>query len=495
MAALVAGTGCAQIFGLDNTTGVDAPSGDVASIQVQRVSIGSSVIKSPQDMSMQTAQFLQDDGAGGYASVPGELSGVDTLSARVTGTPPVLFTVPDEDVPTRMYALPARAQLASLFAFEHPNPQEPLPSSKLMLSVTLPTPYVTGQTFRVESIGAWVRRSLVAAELPLPDMSLSTISTQLDYNATAAPMFTPIAGGERVRIIASDVTLLLRYTGQELTGVLQAQFDQTDGTDTMAGTMTAVTADKTAVGMIDPPALSARFAAVRPAVGAAAMTWRVTAAPGWQYASETGVRLNTASPAPAATDTMFTATFGNPFESLDWRSLLTFATSASRSYAYTENAMTANVTLSAAMSMSVEPGTDPTTFDLPSGLPITITANQTALVTDGQPLQIDPTKPVEIDATLDRPTNTVYSLALVELGLDTTGASPVVTRKTIVDVSSTTTVFKIPSNLFTVGKSYYLTYRSTQGFYPGAADGDLQTTMLPRAAASFDSAVFTVEMP
>ena len=65
--------------------------------------------------------------------------------------------------------------------------------------------------------------------------------------------FTPTLRRPAARITAADVVLFLRYIGGRLTGVLQAtQFDQTDGTDPVTGTMVAVAHDKTLSDSIRP---------------------------------------------------------------------------------------------------------------------------------------------------------------------------------------------------------------------------------------------------
>lgn len=485
MAALVAGTGCAQLFGLDETTGIDAGNADVASLQVQRVSIGASVLKAPQDLMNQTAAFVQDDGT----QTPGEPSAAGTFTAAVPGMPAVMFTVPDMRVPRRLLALPARAQRANFAVFEHASPQEPLAGSQIALDVTLPSPYVStpeAESFTVQAVGAWMQRTLMPGELPLPDMGLTKIMTTLDY-AT----FTAMTASDKARITSADVVLLTRYTGTRLSGVFQAQFEQTAGTDPMTGTMTAVAADKVLMATLDPAAFTTRYTAVRPGVTGLAMSYRLTAAPGWSVGSDTGVRLASAN--VGATDTTITRMFGNPFESLDWRTVFSFATSSSRSYSFTDGVNTAAVSLTAGMAMTLEPGDASFALDTPAGLPITIRANLNALTTDGMMLPLDLTKPVEIDAIIDRPTNTLYNVQLVELGFDEMGA---LTRTTVVDAFTTgMPSLKLPPELFTVGKTYYIRFRCLQGGFPDAATGSLQAAVLPVSVGALDSGVFTVGMP
>lgn len=490
-AALVASTGCAQLFGIDETTAVDA-NVSLASIQVQRVSVGATVEKDPQDMSSQMATFY-DDSAGTLAPVPGVLAGTDTFTGAAAGNPSAIFTVPDTIVPTRMWALPARTQRGNFVQYEHPNPQPALPSSAFDVIVTLPTPYVTGESFAIQAIGAWMTRTLVAADLPTVDTMVSTIDppAPIPYS-----MFVPIGPNVTAwRVTLNDVVVLLRYTANRLSGVFQTQLEQTDGPDLLMGTMTAVQANSTLMATLDPPGFTTRFAAARPAVAGLAMSWRVNAAPGHAVAVDTGVRLNSGA---LTTETSLMTTYGNPFESLDWRAVFLFTASASRSYTYSEGGMMAAVGLSASFSTTLTTTEPATTVNLANaaGLPITIEANQATLVTDGMTLTIDPAQPVVVEATLDRPTNTAYQLTLVQLGLDTSGMAPVVTRTIVVDaITAGMPTFKLPPTLFTAGKSYYFTFRAIQGGLSDAASGDTQTPTLPVSYAALDSAVFTVGMP
>jgi hypothetical protein len=394
---LLLASGCAQLFGIDETSAPDAPSGEQVTLSMQRASIGASLVRAPFDLTGQTAKFLVDDGGGGFTQIDGVLGPADTFSAPIlTGTPAALFSMPD--MVLRLSALPSRDQRWHYGVFEHPDPVAPLPNSIVMLTVTLPTQYVAAETFRVEVIGAWMRRPLMAADLPTPAAGNVNISRALPYAS-----FTPSTSSPAAKIVASDVALLLRYgtppaTANQLTGVFQAQFEQTDGTDPMNGTLSAVQAGDALSATIDPPGYSARFAAVNPAVTGLGMSWSVNASPGHAVGSTGGVALNSAS--PAMTDTTINASYGNPFESLDWRAILTFVSSSSRTYMVGTTA----VPLGASLVTYQTPGTG-LGLTFPVGLPITVRANLTPLTSDGMNLPLDLSKAVTIDAIIDRPRN------------------------------------------------------------------------------------------
>lgn len=469
-------TGCAQIFGLDETSASDA-NADAITLTLGRASIGATVTMNPLDVSMLSATWLADDGAGGYQRIPGSVSAPGTFTAPIMdGAPPVQFTLPDMNG-DRIWATGARAQKGYFVAFEHPGPEAPLPNSAVVVNATLPTPSALGETFRVEIIGAWMRAGLMTPATT----GATVVGETLQYSA-----FTPMAGNAPARFTSADVVLVLRYSGSQLSGVLQKQLDQTDGMDMVDGAMTAVsTTESSLMATIDPTALMTRYSAVQPSLTSTlAQSYFVRAAPGASVGQPQGTVLVSGSPMP--TDTAITASFGNPFTSLGWKSVVDYATSMSRTYMID---MTHSVSLSATLRTIAEVGADPLTFDSPAGLPVTVQINATPLTTDGTAVMLDPTKPVVVDATLDAPQNSAYAARLVEL--DASGAS--VTRTSIAEMVVTGTPhFVFPPELFVAGHMYYVQVTSYQGGFDGAASGDLQTVTLPYSIGTLDSGVFTV---
>jgi hypothetical protein len=480
---LLAASGCAQIFGIDETSG---PSVDPArvSVTMQRWSIGASVSKNPLDMSMETGEFLLDDGAGNFTKLPAEHTAPETLSALLPeGTPPAVFSLPDVPTPyKRLWAMPARDRRGVFSAYEHPSPEEPLPNSSIMLQVALPSPYVSSESFRLEAIGAWMARALVPAELPAPDMGIATINASLPYTSWARMTGSPAA-----RITSQDVVVVERYVGNMLTGVYQTPpFDQTDAADPITANLLPVPANRPFMATVMPTDYAQRFNAVRPAVTGLNQSWVINAAPGWSIGSTVGPRLHAGAVAMA--DTMISTMFGNPFESLDWRSLAQFSTYAARTYMFQGMLAT---TLTAQLYTIAEPGSSALTFDMAAGLPINIRANEVPLSTDGMTVALDLTKPVEVDAILDQPGSTLYFVALVEVALSMDGMA--VEKKTIVDAITTgDPKVRFPQEYFQVDHYYYFDFRSMKGGYTNAAAGDLQTLELPYTVARADSAVFQV---
>lgn len=480
---LVAVPGCAQLFGLDETTGPDTGP-DRVSVTMQRWAIGGTVQKGPLDLTGQTASFLVDDGAGNFTVVPGEQTSANTFSAPITdGTPAVLFTLPDLPAPfPRLWAQPARERHGVFVVFEHPDPLEPLPNSSFTVSATLPTPYVAGEAFRIEAIGAWMAGGVAPAQLA--DGTATTITASVPYAG-----FSRMTGSPAARITSQDVVVLERYAGNQLTGVYQVPpFEQTDGADPITATVAPVAATNALNAAIDPTTYAQRFSAVRPAVAGLSMPWNVTAAPGWELGSNAGPRLHAGG--AATTDTAITAMFGNPFESLGWHSLLQFVTQATRTYSF--QGLVA-MTLSSAMYTVQEPS-DMLTLDMPAGLPINIRANEVPLSTDGMTVPLDLTKAVVVDAITDKPANTVYFATLYEVALS---ADMTTVERTIVVDALTTGEPKItfPADKFQVDHFYYIDFRCMQGGFLDAASGDLETVTLPYSVSRADSAVFQVVAP
>lgn len=481
--ALLCGGGCAQLFGLEETTGSpDAPPNEV-SLAVQRVSIGSTVVKAPQDMSAQMATFYVDDAAQGYTTTPGALIPPNTFTAPVMeGTPPVLFTTPD--MVSRFFAT-SRAQRVNVYAFERPGAATAATTSNIQVTVTLPSAYVSNESFNIVAIGPWTQHPLAAGELPAPDLGNTAINTPLiDYTTQFSSMLGS-AVTVRPKITATDYVVLLRSVGNRLTGFLESQFEQGDATDVITGTMTAVATDRTLNATIDPTGYAMRYSAVRPATTGLSIGWNINAAPGGSDGSSRGIQLMAGG--SAMTDTMVTTMYGNPFDGHGWKAVLSFNTSSNRTYTF----MTAPVPLSATMSTMLD-ASQATALTLPAGLPITIRANLVNLTSDGMMLPLDLTKPVVVDANIDKISATYYSLALYEIEV----AGMTSARKLIVEaVTAGMPSFKLPQSLFQVGRHYVLQFRAHDGGFANAAAGDFQTFTLPYSTSSLDSGLFTVVAP
>lgn len=479
--ALVCVGGCAQLFGLDETTNAPDANPDEVSLAVQRVSIGSTVVKSPQDMSGQMATFYVDDGTGTFTTTPGMLVPPNKLTAQIPMvTPAVQFTLPDDMTP--YFFASSRAQIANNVVFERPGMMPAADTSQLHIIVDLPSGYIATEAVSVLALGPWTQHQLdPATELPAPGMGLTAIDATVNYVAG----FSNLASSAmtRAKITTADYVLVLRTDGPKLTGYLETQFDQTDATDMISGTMVAVTPDRTVNATIDPSVFMTRFSMVQPMTAASfALGWSITAAPGASVGQTRGIQL--AAGGSSMTDTMLTASYANPFEAR-WKSLLTYAATSLRSYTF----MMAPVPLRATMETVSDPTT--TSITLPAGLPTKVIANGTDLVTDGMDLPLDLTKPVTINATLEKPTATFYSLGIDEITVNGMVAS----RAPVLNAVSTSSSFKIPQSYFKVGHTYVLQFRTHEGGYPNAATGDFANVMLPYSSSTLDSALFTVAAP
>jgi hypothetical protein len=476
--ALLCGGGCAQLFGLDVTTSAPDANPAEVSLAVQRVSIGSTVVKSPQDLTGQMATFYADDGT----ATPGTLVPPNKFTAPIMmGTPPVVLSFPGETV-VRYFAS-SRAQIVNQIAFERPGMVQAAATSQIVLGITLPSAYVCGEAFNVVAIGPWTQHPLGAGELPAPDMGLATISTPpIDYVTGFSSLVSSMT---RAKITSADYVVVLRTVGSRLTGYLEAQLDQTDGTDTISGTMTAVTNNRTLNATIDPAAFTTRFMTVKPAVAGLSLNYAITAAPGADVGQTRGIQLVAGGSNPM-TDTAVTVSYGNPFEGHGWKSVVTYSASASRMVTF----MTAPVSLGATMQAISDPE-QTMAITLPAALPTTVKANDTELVTDGMDLALDLTKPVTITATLEKPTATYYAASLSEITV--TGRTAA--RTTIVAAASTTPTFQFPSMYFEVGHTYVIQFRAQEGGFLDAAGGDYANFTLPMSTSILDGALFTVVAP
>jgi hypothetical protein len=469
---MLALTGCAQLFGIDETTSPGAGSG--VTLSIDRVSIGATVARAPQDLTGETAQFLVGDAT---SLVPNSavITAPGTWSSDIpTGTPAAEFTLPDLPMgATHLWALPSREMKGNVVVFEHPNATAPADTSQVALTVTIP-PY-NGELLRVYSVGTWLYHDLTATEVPA--LMATSVAATVPYSAFA-PLTSSVTP---TRITASDVVLVLEYTGPALTGVLQAApFDQTDATDTIAGTTTAVANDKTLTVAL-PTDLAARYSGARPALGAPAISWSINAAPGASVGNSLGPQLLAGS--PALGDTMISTAYGDPFESLGWPAILTLATSASRSYTLNGVAVTLSGSLVTFADAAMNDGT------LSAGLPTVILLGTTQLNNDGQMVTLDPLAPVSVSFLADKATNTIYTADVFELVMN--GAA--YDRVPVTAAVATDPSFVFPAGTLKAGHTYVIRAGCYQGGHTAATSGDLQTNTFPISRGLFDSGVFTVQ--
>jgi len=480
-AAVLVATGCAQLAGIDETSGLVPP--DRVSLQVDRVSIGASVVRAPQELSAQTASFLVPDDAApeGFTRVPAELTDVGLWTAEVpAGTPAVQFDLPDFPAPLqRVWQFETRNHKAVFGVYEHPSPQPAPAGAMLTVTATLPTAYVTGQSFQFASVGTWNARGFTGAELPLVDTGVTTLGPVTFAFTSTSKQTTR----DHEKITARDAVLVLRYAAGRLTGVMEAApFEQT-GDDMISGAMTAVPAAEMVSADLQPMLVAGRYMPLRPAMGAPAMAWNLTAAPGVDHAAFRGIQLHSA-PVTAA-DLPLSVAYGNPFVAKGWRSVFLWSTSASRTV--TPLGQTLPVTLRAELYTYIEP-TPTLVLDLPAGLPELITINGVSLSSDGLTIP-KPTQQAKVSFVATG-MGTVFQVQLFELAPNM--ANTALEYRFVIDATGPTKELSLPPEVFVPGKLYTLRAITHASSFPNFADGDLSVRSLPVSTGFHDSGVFMV---
>ncbi len=473
--ALVGLSGCAQIFGINDTSG---PPGGTATLQLARKSVGATVVSNPLDISTLTATFIVPDATDPAALqlVPGMMAAQDTWSANVGDADPAIeFTLPDLPMPYQhLWALPSQSVRGHFIAYEHPGMQ-PAPSATTeVLSVTLPTTYA-GEAIDVDVVGAWMGYSLSGSDLP--GAGATMVSASIPYSK-----FMPLTASPAARFTTADAVLVLRHAGSTLTGVFSTSLDQMDTMDTISGTMMEVASDRTLSASIITNNFTTRFATVRPAVSGLSMAWQVTAAPGYMLGAPTGPVLQAGT--QKAGDTMVMGTYGNPFDTRGWHELLQFYAAAGRTY--TLGGATAQ--LGAQITTLVDPRMV-SALDLPAPLAEQVMLDTNQLNVDGKMVSLDPAVPHVVDLiTETSPTASLYLLEVSELVV--TGTT--VDRKPVLDAIGMQATFTLPPNVFQTNHVYVISAGTLAGGYPNAGVGDLETQSLPFTIAQVDSGVFTV---
>ena len=95
----------------------------------------------------------------------------------------------------------------------------PTPPDSFTVTMSLGTPYASGDALYVEAIGGWGYHPFTAAELPAPDMGAVAISageTYAPYDGTTGAGFVPWSGRPLDAITTADTLIGLHYRGNEL---------------------------------------------------------------------------------------------------------------------------------------------------------------------------------------------------------------------------------------------------------------------------------------
>ena len=485
--ASAGGAGCAQVFGLKkkSTTDSDAGAEDdapatptVASLELQRMSIGATVVYAPLDLSAQTATFLTPDASApsGLDSVAGTFANFAWTAPVAEGAPPpsVEFTLPDYPTPIpRLFAMGTLDQKTTYGVLEHPNATPAPTGAAFAIDVSLDRAYTT-ESFQIYTLGSWTDTSIGP-----PVAMATTLAQTLPFASTGN-----LTGRPFEAITIDDAVIVLRFLGAQLDGVLTvAPFAMVAGNNAITGEVSAIALDQTLSVQVDPAATAARYAAAIPAVASVVENWDITAAPGYTVGNNNGPQLLAGSVVTTSSGAL-TGTYGNPFAGRGWPSTMIWSTSASRPY--TPPGLPA-MSLASGLYTLFAP-TAGLHAALPQSLPTLVTMQGHALATDGMSIALDPNLAVDVSFATDTGTNTFYQLAVYELVQSGTAT-------TYVDRLSATgaqPAFQIPRAVFEAGHTYTLRAICVNGDFPATATGNLETRNLPLSIGYLDSGAFTV---
>lgn len=467
--------GCAQILGIDKTELAPdgtPPPGSV--LLVDRVSIGTEVLAGSQDVSaLPPAVFFDDTGAG--------ITGTAVGNGWVAKDPTQSVELFLPDTVPRVVALPTDRLIVGFDQLEHPNPQPAGANASFQLAVTLDAAVAAGESFQMFTVGAWSQVPIgpavgdTALAQSIPSGSLGVI------NGRGIDAITP-----------ADTLAVLRYTGDQLTGVaLAPPFAEVDGINTITATMAPTGTESTLDATFPAMEAANRLAATTPVGGTPSFGFALNAAPGGQLANMSGIQLRNQGVDPLAPSV--TLPFGNPFSAtFGWKSTLLFAATAVRAFTPATGANAGIPTTLASQLFAIvdaEQG-GPIGPQLAAGLPTSITLGGTPLMTDGLSVGIDPTAPQAVTFTADITANTLYQVVVLELVPNATSTTLVETVRFVGTAAAP--AITIPAGIFVSGHDYVIRAQCVQGGFPGLADGNLAVRDLPFAIGLLDSGAFQI---
>lgn len=492
LAAVAAGAGCAQIAGIEDTVAL----GDA--LAVTRVSVGSKIVSAPLDPTGLSATYFV---AGSDPSKVDRVMGIPDArhgrwTTKLRAPAPVQYTLPDVPTPVpRMLAVPSLQLAVPYRVLEHPDPQPAPADGTFMVDVTLDTPIAMGEAFQTYVVGPWLKHDFAATDAPLAAAHFAPATA---FGFTGAT--DRLSGRAQIDAITpDDAFLVLRYVGNDLTGVAEGPaFAQTAGVTVVPpATMTKVMQDQMLAMTVAPTTIAARYTTVVPAVTMLQIGWSLQAAPGYAYAMNAGPLLQAGS--LLETDTgVSMLPYGNPFAARGWHTLLTLGTSESRVYSPAMGPMGAPtpITLFAGLNQFVDP-TQPVTLEVPAGLPQAINLGGVRLAPDGLTIK-QPTAFVDVSFTVDTPmlatgpapAPTVYEVDIYDLVVDATAMA--LERQFVYSAVSDAPAFSLPPEVFQVGHTYSLRAVANLGGFPSSDHGNFIDRQLPLAQGYLDGGVLTV---
>src|ERR1041384_7879045 len=170
--SLAALAGCAQLAGIDNTTGEGLPG---ASVEVQRMSIGSTVEVAPLDLTGLKAEYLVERAGSpnDFDRVPAS-DGGGVWVTKLRAPAPVVLTLPDIPTPLpRVFAFPNLALSIVYSALERRDRSPAPPGAMLTVAAQLDTPTAANDSFEVFTVGSWTSHPVPFDMLDVSEVSVT----------------------------------------------------------------------------------------------------------------------------------------------------------------------------------------------------------------------------------------------------------------------------------------------------------------------------------
>ncbi len=487
-------SGCAQLFGIENTSSSDGGASVDASptsvtMQVQRISEGPTPTRTAYDVSMLPANFLVTDASAiGFHRVAATAAG-DTWSAEIPqGTPGMEVTL-GLDVPDlfrRLYLLPNRNIKLLYGLFEQPDAVPAPAGATISATLNLDTPAVAAtDLYRLYCIGSWAYH-----DMPYADAAATVGQAAVPFDAVN---WGNISGRPFTKITTSDTMLGLKYQGNQLISAAEfPAFEQSAGDTAITATMSAISATAMDVHT-SPSTIGSRLAMPTPAAtSAVAISWSTNASPAWEIANAAGPQLNAGSLLTTDAGDL-TAPYGNPFVAKGWKTTFSYNSNKYRQYAVPGIGNFVATFYTGINSISeLSAGL---TVDPPAALPVLVSINAKPMTTDGLTVTIDPAKAVTLTMVTDytMPAPTFYQYNIYELR-ENAAATGLETHVAYVVQSDESSV-AIPADAFTAGKTYFIRAHTINGGFPGFASGDFWQRNLPYSVGYLDSGLFTAAAP
>jgi hypothetical protein len=464
---------CAQVFGIDETSGPPVEEGRDVSFSWTQGYIGATYKESPLDLTGATGAFFTTAADGTRTEIPSTVGAPGTFVATVNDTD--TMTHARVVLPTlnngaaRFYKLPGNALKGITHLARHEDQQPPPMGATITFQGIIDIFDPALDVVHVIVMGPWSRLIATAGQ------------TMVNYSS-----FIPMYGGPLVRITPEDKMVLIRQRAGFAEGSLIVDGFTQAANNLVVGNLNSFVRDKPVAFNWNAPATVAAFAGTQPSTPLGGAAWYVNYTP-LDAGHDVGVGLAAIGlDIGAAESVAVAANYGIPFTAPGWDAVFTLHRVGARSVTIPNfGQFSVN---SSTLYLAPPAGSASATADALL-LPQSVSVAGTVTSTDGMSMTIDRARPVRLSIAMAPGATCQMSYFVVfeyqkNMAMEISGVMRA-------EAFSIDREIEIDNSLFEAGKHYSVVGTCFRQGFTNVANGDLSRSY-PHEYGQLAGGTFTV---